>query len=99
MLSTTTGSVGSTVTIDGSGFGETKGSVSIGDASTQMSALADTASAAAAVKPAKAKITGWNDSSISFTLSKAIPAGIYDVIINPKVKPPDPISHVLMPLP
>ena len=55
-----TGSVGSTVTIDGSGFGETKGSVSIGDASTQMSALADTASVATA-KPVKTKITSWGD--------------------------------------
>jgi hypothetical protein len=91
VLSSTTGSVGSTVTIDGSGFGDTKGSVSIGDASTQMNAMADTASAAAVVKSAKAKITGWNDSSISFTLSKALPPGTYDVIINPKVKPPEPI--------
>jgi hypothetical protein len=91
VLSASTGSVGSVVTIDGSGFGDNKGSVSIGDASTLMNAMADTASAAAVVKPAKAKITGWNDSSISFTLSKALPPGTYDVIINPKVKPSEPI--------
>ena len=84
MLSASTGSVGSTVTIDGSGFGETKGSVSIGDASTQMSALADTASVATA-KPVKTKITSWGDTSISLILSKAIPAGIYDIMINPRL--------------
>ena len=90
ILSATTGSLGTTLTIDGSGFGASRGSVLIGDADTQVASLADTASAATA-KPVKTKITSWSDTSISLILSKAIPAGIYDIMINPKVKPPDPI--------
>jgi hypothetical protein len=89
VLSATTVSLGTTLAIDGSGFGASRGSVLIGDATTQLNNLADTASAATA-KPVKTKITSWNDTSISLTLSKAILAGIYDVIINPKVKPPSP---------
>jgi hypothetical protein len=94
VASATTGSLGTTLTIDGSGFGASRGSVLIGNlignADTLVASLADTASAATA-KPVKTKITTWGDTSISLILSKAIPAGIYDIMINPKVKPPDPI--------
>ena len=94
VASATTGSLGTTLTIDGSGFGASKGSVLIGNlignADTLVASLADTASVATA-KPIKTKITSWGDTSISLILSKAIPAGIYDIMINPKVKPPDPI--------
>jgi hypothetical protein len=83
-------SMGSDVIIDGSGFGTSRGTVVIGDAVWPLSTLADTASAAT-VKPVKAKITNWSDDRISFIFNKAIPAGTYDVTINPKVKPPSPI--------
>lgn len=91
VLSASTGSVGTNVTIDGWGFGDSRGSVSIGYGATQTGALTDVASALAAVKPAKAKVNSWSDTSISLTLNKALPPVTYDVIINPKVRPPQPV--------
>jgi hypothetical protein len=62
------GTLGTIMTISGSGFGPKKGKVLLGS------------------EGLKIKILSWSDESIQAQLSKPLPSGPYDVIIQPKEK-------------
>jgi hypothetical protein len=66
-LTPTEGTIGTELAIAGSGFGDKKGKVLIGDAATKIAK------------------DGWNDGKIICTVTKALPAGVYEVKVNSKV--------------
>ena len=66
------GSIGTTLVLDGAGFGAKKPSVRLVDPGTG--------------KKLKLKVLAWSDGQVSARLGKGAPAGLRDVVLHPKSK-------------